>query len=342
MVPMTPETFATHSLRKCEQFDAWHGWYGSVFDTTPRDAIDKGFPAKNVIWRLGDLSMCRITAPGSRASRSKALIRRNPVDHWVINVSRRGMAQLTTRGFSFEPGPGVAFVLSLADELTAERSAFDLVQLYLPRDSFYRLGALLDDARAKVLDTPQGRLLADYLLLVERNLPDLTPEDGPRLSHAIEAMVSACLAPEGDRMKMPRVHCDLTLMERVRQAVRKHLRSPSLGIDKLCKEAATSRSQLYRLLEGQGGVAHYIQRCRLSESFALLSDATNVLPIAKIAELLSFADASSFSRAFRREFGVRPTDVRAASLSGLPPLAMAKSPVVPDGSSSFADCLRTF
>ena len=58
-------------------------------------------------------------------------------------------------------------------------------------------------------------------------------------------------------------HIRVTLMERVRQAVRRNLRSPSLGPDKLCREAATSRSQLYRLLENEGGVKSYIQRRRL-------------------------------------------------------------------------------
>lgn len=333
---MTPETFSTYSLPQRDQFEAWHNWYGSVFETTPRFSLDKSFRAENVIWRLGNLTICRVTAPGSRAFRSRALIRRSPVDHWVINVGKRGAARLTIGDRSLEPSPGAAFVLSLADELIAERSAFDLIQLFLPRDSFHGLDASLDGARATLLGTPEGKLLAEYILLLEQSLPALAPEDGLPLSRAIEAMVAACLAPARDRVVKARTQLDFTLMERVRRAVRAHLRSPSLGPDKLCREAATSRSQLYRLLEGQGGVAHYIQRCRLSESFTLLSDGSNVLPIASVAEILCFADASSFSRAFRREFGVSPSDVRASSLAGSPP--MVKSPAS-NGIHSFGDCL---
>ena len=126
-------------------------------------------------------------------------------------------------------------------------------------------------------------------------------------------------------------------MERVRQAVRRNLRSPSLGPDKLCREAATSRSQLYRLLEGEGGVAHYIQRRRLSESFSMLCDPSNNLSIGKVAEVLCFADGSSFSRAFRREFGMSPSDVRAGAVGQLPPPAPLKNA---GGVHSFSDCLH--
>ena len=197
--------------------------------------------------------------------------------------------------------------------LSSERS-LDRIQLYLARDSFQAIAPLLDAARGQALDTPEGHLLADYMLLLERNIPDLPAEDGAKLALAIQAMLSACLAPSADRLAEAGRHIDLTLMERVRQAVRRNLRSPSLGPDKLCREAATSRSQLYRMLEGEGGVAHYIQRRRLSESFSMLCDASNNLSIGKVAEILCFADGSSFSRAFRREFGMSPSDVRAGAV----------------------------
>src|SRR5262249_61147975 len=130
------------------------------------------------------------------------------------------------------------------------------------------------------------------------------------------------------------------LMERVRQSVRRHLRSPSLDPDRLCREAAMSRSQLYRLLEGEGGATHYIRRLRLSESFALLCDPSNNLPIGLIAESLCFGDASDFSRAFRREFGRSPSDVRAAAQVGLAP-GRASRALTAAGAQGFSDCLRT-
>jgi AraC-like DNA-binding protein len=78
-----------------------------------------------------------------------------------------------------------------------------------------------------------------------------------------------------------------------------------------------SRSNLYRVFEETGGVARYIQRERLLEAHAALTDPTNTRSISAIAGDLCFADASSFSRTFKREFGHSPGEVRSAALAGL-------------------------
>ena len=338
---MTPEKLATHSLPISRQLEVWRGWYDSVFDTESRQSMDEGFPAENLTWKLNGFAVSRVSAPAISVVRTKTHIRRNPVDHWAVTLGTHSETNLKTRDVLLNAPAKVPFVLSLGEEMHNERRQDDRVQFYLARDSFQGIATPLDAAQGTALNTPQGKLLADYMLLLERNLPNLTPEDTPRLTNAVQAMLGACLAPSADRVANARPQINVTLLERVRQAVRRHLRSPSLGPDKLCREAATSRSQLYRLLENEGGVAAYIQRRRLSESFAILCDTSNNFPISLIAETLCFADASSFSRAFRREFGMRPSDVRAAALAGLPPVATPRDSGGP-GIHSFGDCLRTF
>jgi AraC-like DNA-binding protein len=334
---MTPAMFMTHPLPLSEQFEAWRGWYASVFGMVSRQPAGEGFRGKTVTWMLDGFGFNRVSTPSVSTNRTKTMIRRDPVDHWCVSVSKTNSSEFSVgNDWSMVPAR-VPYVFSLGEELSSERS-LDRIQLYLARDSFQTIAPLLDAARGKALDTPEGHLLADYMLLLERNIPDLPPEDGGKLALAIQAMLSACLAPSADRLAEAGTHVDLTLMERVRQAVRRNLRSPSLGPDKLCREAATSRSQLYRLLEGEGGVAHYIQRRRLSESFSMLCDPSNNLSIGKVAEILCFADGSSFSRAFRREFGMSPSDVRAGSIGQLPPPAPLKKAA---GVHSFRECLHS-
>lgn len=287
----------------------------------------------------------RGTASGSAASsargvtthRAGALLRRNPVDHWCVGLSKESATHFRIGAREGAAPARVPYVYSLQEEMWSERSAVRF-QLYLARDNFQPIAPLLDAAQGTAFGSPGGRLLSDFIFLLERHMPQLRPERGPSLALSVQTMVAACLAPSAGAMAEARTSIDATLMERVRRAVRMNLRSRSLGPETLCRGTAMSRSQLYRLLEGEGGVAHYIQRSRLAESFALLCDPSNGDSIGKIAELLCFADGSSFSRAFRREFGVSPSDARAAALVGGP--AAPSRGKMASGAPSFEECLQ--
>jgi AraC-like DNA-binding protein len=61
-------------------------------------------------------------------------------------------------------------------------------------------------------------------------------------------------------------------------------------------------------------VVRYIQRLRLLAAHAALCNAGDGRSIAAIAEGTGFYDPSAFSRAFRREFGLTPSDLRAATI----------------------------
>jgi AraC-like DNA-binding protein len=338
---MLAESFVTHALPKSQQLGAWRAWYDTIFDVTPALTAEEGFTATNSTWTIPGMTLSSVASPANTVNRTKSVIRHNAVDHWVITLSKRSVSDVETRGQSLEAAPGTPFIISLADEVAIRRREQDeRMQILLARDSFETIAPLLDTARGLALTSPAARMLADYLLLLEKNLPDLPPEDAARLKNAVQAMLAACLAPTPDGVAIAKDQIHLTLMERVRQAVRRNLRSPSLGPDRLCREAATSRSQLYRLLESEGGVASYIQRRRLSEAFSMLCDVANSRSIGKVAELLCFADASTFSRAFRREFGMSPSDVRAISSSGMPPAPTPKRPAGSDIPRTFSDCLR--
>jgi len=76
-----------------------------------------------------------------------------------------------------------------------------------------------------------------------------------------------------------------------------------------------------------------------SASYSILCDRSCMLPISEIAASFCFSDPSSFSRAFRREFGIAPTDVRECSRLGLPAAGQRQKPEK-EQSRMFSDCLR--
>jgi len=314
---MKPETFSTHLLRPEDQFEAWREWHQPVLDFLPGESTSYGFQAEVHLWKLGGLAMSRTSTPPVRVARTKSKLKRDPIDHWVLSYSVRGTHFTNTAEATVEVPPKVPFLSSLGQEFLHERTHIDRVQFLMARDAFRDIAPLLDAACGSLLDTPLGHLLGDYMLALERHLPAVTEGDLPRLTSAVGAMVAAAAAPSAERTSLAKPLIDLGRRERVRRAVRRHLRTPTLEPKTLARLVGVSRSNLYRLFEDMGGVARYIQRERLLEGHALLSDPEKVQSISQIAEDLCFADASSFSRIFKREFGCTPTEARYAALSGL-------------------------
>lgn len=335
---MDPLTFSTRPLPIFEQLEGWCCWHRPTFEIQSLSPSSDGFLATNSNWSLGGLTVSRVCSPASLVTRLKSAIRRSAVDHWVISVSNLSPSHVQVDDRSVQVAAHAPVVLSLGDEIRVAHDDYDdRLQFFLSRDRFDGIGHILEAVKGEVLPAAQGDFLSDYMRLVERNLPTLEPADVDRLPGAVEAMIAACLAPSADRVATARRQIDFTLKERVRKAVRKNLFSPSLGPRRLCRDAAMSRSQLYRVLGNEGGVAHYIRRRRLTESFSILCDASNAYPIAKISEMLCFADPSSFSRAFRQEFGLTPREVRAASLAG-----QAVAAPIAAGTQGFGESLHGF
>jgi AraC-like DNA-binding protein len=336
---MRSEEFDTRNEQRSRQFDVWRSWWSGFTTEMPEESPRMGFPAYTRIWQIGDLAVTRVSAPALRATRSKAHIRRAPYDHWNVVIGLCAETRMAVGSEQLIVPAGQPLVVSLGTEVVSERDADDRIQLYLPRDQFADLAPILDRACGIVADTAAARLLADYIIALERRLPDLEPHGVPRLGAAIGTMVAACMQPSADLDHAAQQQIGFARMERVRRITRAHLRSPRLNTVFLCREVGISRSQLYRLLEAHGGVARWIQRQRLLESHALLSDVSCTATIAAVAQQFCFDDASAFSRVFRREFGASPRDVRAAALAGMALSAPSDAQVESGGIFGLADYL---
>jgi AraC-like DNA-binding protein len=313
---MNPVRFTTEALPARDQFDAWRGWFDGVFDVEAEDSA-AGFVATSTIWTFDEFALSRVKAPALTAIRDTALLRANPIDHWSVTLGRSRTRGMAGEGLPLDVPPCVPFVASLGSPLVSRRPADERLQLYLPRDGFRELAPLLDAALGQPLDTPMGRLLGDYLGLLERSLPDIEPADAPRLTNAVRAMVLACLGAAADSPEAAGGQISLTRREKARGFIEGHLRNPRLDAAMLCREIGMSRTQLYRLFQDDGGIARYVRQRRLMRAYADLADQSSAASITLIAASLCFEDASSFSRAFKQEFGLNPRDVRAAAAAGL-------------------------
>lgn len=155
------------------------------------------------------------------------------------------------------------------------------------------------------------RFLTDYMLLLHRSLPDLRSADVPHIAAATTSLLAACLAPSRDHIAEAQRPIEVSIMNRASRTVAKHLANPQLAPDWLCRELGVSRSSLYRIFEPVGGVSTYIRRERLRKTRDALMDSSDGRSISTIAEQWGFTDPSTYSRMFKKEFGISPSEARA-------------------------------
>jgi AraC-like DNA-binding protein len=98
---------------------------------------------------------------------------------------------------------------------------------------------------------------------------------------------------------------------RAKDYLGRRLHDPELTLDEVARACAISLRYLHVLFQGEGErPAEYLRRRRLERARRLLSMRENDLSVTQAAEYCGFTSPSSFSRAFRCEFGISPRECR--------------------------------
>jgi AraC-like DNA-binding protein len=105
-----------------------------------------------------------------------------------------------------------------------------------------------------------------------------------------------------------------TLQVRILEYVRSHLNDPDLGAEQIASAHFISVRHLYKLLAESGvSLADWIRTRRLEacrQELATSSTGPTGPIIAAVARRHGFSNMSSFSRAFRAEYGLSPSEWR--------------------------------
>lgn len=319
---LKPLVFATHHLPPHQQAEAWAEAHRPFIESALPADLTAGFAAEMSTWTLGPFALKRTRSPAMRYTRDRAQVRRDQIDHWFVSYLQSGSltGQVDGVAATATAVAGIPYLYGLQDSCVVDRSAVDWIMLYVPRDAAPELGPALEACRLQALDGPTGRLLGSFLVHLAAELPALTAADLPRVVEATRALLAAAVAPGRDGLGAGRAQIEAVQLTRIKALIRENLRSPRLNPERICRLAGVSRSQLYRLFEPLGGVAHHIQTERLRQVHRVLADPLGTREIHRVAEDAGFYDASTFSRAFRREFGYAPSELRAAMRTGgIPP-----------------------
>ena len=303
--------FSTSDLPVIDRFDAWRDKISVIFDV---DRIGGPSPASfdaNVdAYQIGSLVITD-SAQGAQAySLSAKRARRADIDLLQVGFYRSGGYRGCANDTSIEGGPGDVQVLDLAQPMQSVEPDSDMVCVFLPRELLQDRIGDLDGLHGTDLRSGMGRLLADYLGLLAERLPNMSESDGEAAANATIEMIAACLRPTITMIREVQSPIQEVILLRAKKVIEGNLRSARLTPDFLCGTLGISRRSLYRLFEPLGGVHQYVLRRRLSGIRRALNDPGNHERIADLAARFGFTCQETFWRAFKRQYGVPPGEVR--------------------------------
>lgn len=314
--PIDSFLFSTKAFCAAERFAAWRSAYASVLDLS-RAEDGEDFAGRHAVWDLGTMAFQTIEADGLAFSSLAEQGRRDLLDHWVVCLIGQGQCVIEGQHERFASVPGAPQIISIAEAFHGRATRGKVFALYIPRDMCRQAAHQLDGAAFSPLIGGMGAIFADYMLSLERRLPQLLQSDLGDLQAATRSLLLAMVAPSSERLDEAGAVISGVLLERAKRTVQENLGNPALDVNFVVKSLGVSRSRLYRLFEASGGIMHYIKRRRLLAAHAMLADIATGQRVFEIAEFFCFNDAAEFSRAFRHEFGYSPSSARGDGRSSL-------------------------
>ncbi|PAY08746.1 hypothetical protein CK489_12045 [Bradyrhizobium sp. UFLA03-84] len=311
IAPAPPRLFTTRPYPPSEQFEVWKTRMASLIDVAPPESHrpEHGFEVEYLTCNMADVVFTSGRFAAQTFARAAAPLQGAPVDIWWLFRVRAGEARFETVDRRIHAGPGAMFLISLDDDFRGSITNYDGLVLALPRRSFTGVADQLNDACNILLSGNLVELLTDYLDRLETRLILMSPEELRQAGRATAQMIAACIQLSSDRLEQARGAIESVLFERARLYIETHLGDFDLTPDRIAQQLRISRSALYRAFESVGGVAGYILRKRLRAAHAELVASTD-RQVQEIAYRHGFKLASDFTRAFRREFGVSPREMR--------------------------------
>jgi AraC-like DNA-binding protein len=255
---------------------------------------------------IGRLQIGHITVSRHRIGLTPEMARaeRHPVAKVIIQTA--GVSVYEQRGecVTLTPGDGLVYDVSQPHAITSTETTEHFV-VTVPHDLVAGRGIRLDRLSAQRFSarTGVGRLAADLIHSTFGELATISPECEDNLAASLLSLIFLPLPNEA-------AHTSEALRYRIEGYIRDQIRDPELSIEKIASALRCSKRYLHMAFAASDhSITDHIWTTRLDGcrgDLARRHDQT----ISEIAFAWGFSSSAHFSRAFRKRFGVTPSEYR--------------------------------
>lgn len=249
--------------------------------------------------------------------RTKQLIKDGQDDLMLVMAETRLTVQLPNRD-DLVIDPGDAVLLSQAREMRLiHHHAAPSWAVRMPHRDMASM--LLGLSAAPVLALRKGMpmltFLSNYRRMVLDPEPLANPEEQKLGARHLQEIIAGAIRNSDDFIREAEENSMAAVRLRlVKAAIEANLGDPGLNLEWMAAQHSISPRQLRRYFATEGtSFSDYLRHARLARVRRLLTDPrSSHRTIASIALECGFPEASTMNRAFREEYGLTPSELRAA------------------------------
>ena len=222
----------------------------------------------------------------------------------ICNNGKEALKQLLTDDFD----------LVVSDVVMPEMDGITLLRNIKGNANISHVPVIMLTSKSEISDRLEGiKLGADAYLAKPFSLEELhlTVDNLIDNVRRLKGKFSGALKQDDKVEKIEVKGYDEELMERIMKVVNENLSDSDFNVEKMCDEVGVSRTQLHRKLKEMTGVptSEFLRNIRLNEAARLIRE--HKINITQVSYMVGFANNSHFSTAFKKYFGMSPTEYAA-------------------------------
>ena len=222
----------------------------------------------------------------------------------ICNNGKEALKQLLSADFD----------LVVSDVVMPEMDGITLLRNIKGNANISHVPVIMLTSKSEISDRLEGiKLGADAYLAKPFSLEELhlTIDNLIDNVRRLKGKFSGALKQDDKVEKIEVKGNDEELMERIMKVVNENMGDSDFNVEKMCDEVGVSRTQLHRKLKEMTGVptSEFLRNIRLNEAARLIRE--RKINITQVSYMVGFANNSHFSTAFKKYFGMSPTEYAA-------------------------------